>query len=141
MGLQPQMTGMSAGMGLGPGHMFGGGMTVPRNSVMTNLNMFGGGPGSVAGGIPGSASGSLGLPRPMSTFSVDPFGGTGPSPNENPSDDEILAILRHYLSTQDLMTVTKKTARAAVEAKFPRANLASRKDFLNRSIDSILSSS
>ena len=88
------------GVPMGPGSMYGGGMGAPRNSVMTNLNMFSGGPGSVAGG--------LGDNRPLSTFSVDPFGGTGPSPSENPTDDELLAVLRHYLSTQDLMTVTKK---------------------------------
>jgi len=136
--MHPQMTGGMGPLG-GPGSMYGGVMGVPRNSVMTNLNMFGGGPGSIGGG-PASTAGGLGTNRPLSTFSVDPFGGTGPSPSENPTDDEILAVLRHYLSTQDLMTVTKKTARAAVEAKFPRANLASRKDFLNRSIDTILSS-
>ncbi|KAG8895339.1 hypothetical protein FRC01_012434 [Tulasnella sp. 417] len=141
--LQPQMTGMT-GMGpmgpMGAGSMYGGGMAVPRNSVMTNLNMFGG-PGSVAGGPAPSVAGMGGMARPLSTFSVDPFGGTGPSPNDNPSDEELLAVLRHYLSTQDLMTVTKKTARAAVEAKFPRADLSGRKDFLNKSIDDILSSS
>lgn len=50
MMLQPQMTGMT-GMGpMGAGSMYGVGMAAPRNSVMTNLNMFGGGPGSVAGG-------------------------------------------------------------------------------------------
>ncbi|KIO21052.1 hypothetical protein M407DRAFT_29316 [Tulasnella calospora MUT 4182] len=138
--MQPQMTGMT---GMGPmaaGSMYGGGMAVPRNSVMTNLNMFGG-PGSVAGGPAPSVAGMGGMARPLSTFSVDPFGGTGPSPSDNPSDEELLAVLRHYLSTQDLMTVTKKTARAAVEAKFPRADLSGRKDFLNQSIDAILSSS
>lgn len=93
--LHPQMTGTV----MGPGSIYGGGMGVPRNSVMTNLNMFGGGPGSVAG---------LGDTRPLSSFSVDPFGTTGPSPSENPTDDELLAFLRHYLSTQDLMSVTKK---------------------------------
>ncbi|KAG8855852.1 hypothetical protein FRB96_006674 [Tulasnella sp. 330] len=136
--MHPQMTGglnpfansvYSAGM---MGSM--GGPGAPRNSVMTNLNMFGG-----SGSVLGAPSTNFGMPRPLSTFSVDPFGGTGPSPSDNPTDDELLAVLRHYLSTQDLMTVTKKTARAAVEAKFPRANLASRKEFLNRSIDSILS--
>jgi chitin synthase len=30
------------------------------------------------------------------------------SPNENPSDEELLSILRGYLGSQDLMTVTKK---------------------------------
>jgi chitin synthase len=48
--------------------------------------------------------------RPMSTFSmatsVNPF--AGPSMNPNPTDDELFNALRTYLSTQDLMTVTKK---------------------------------
>ena len=66
-------------------------MPAPRNSGLTNFNTLGGG-GSVVGG-----------PRP---FSVDPFGGKGPSPSDNPTDDELLAFL--HLSTQDMMTVTKK---------------------------------
>ncbi len=102
--LQHQMTG---GMGsFGPTTSMYGAMPAPRNSVMTNFNMLGGS-GSVAGGQ-GSLSGGLGMARPLSTFSVDPFGGTGPSPSDNPTDDELLTFLRHYLSTQDLMTVTKK---------------------------------
>ncbi|KAG2156319.1 chitin synthase-domain-containing protein [Suillus clintonianus] len=43
--------------------------------------------------------------------------------------------------TQDLMTVTKKTAREAIMAKFPKADLTSRKDFSNESINKILSQS
>jgi chitin synthase len=58
--------------------------------------------------------------RPMSTFSmattVNPFAG-GPSMNPNPSDDELFTALRNYLSTQDLMTVTKKYV--AHEVPFP----------------------
>lgn len=105
--LHPQMTG---GMGpFGNQSVYGGGMmgmagpAVPRNSVMTNLNMFGG-----SGSVLGARNANFGMARPLSTFSVDPFGGTGPSPSENPTDEELLAVLRHYLSTQDLMTVTKK---------------------------------
>ncbi|KAJ7590720.1 chitin synthase [Mycena floridula] len=79
--------------------------------------------------------------RPMSTFSmatsVSPF--AGPSMNPNPTDDEVIGALRHYLAGQDLMQVTKKTAREAMAARFPKADLASRKEFLNHSIDTILS--
>jgi chitin synthase len=67
----------------------------------------------------GSAS-QLGMPmppamqRPTSTFSMattaNPF--AGPSQNDNPSDDELFMALRNYLSTQDLMTVTKKYVQA-----------------------------
>ena len=88
---------------------------VPRNTVMSGMNMFGSGGsvnGSQAGGVP------LPLPplggglqqRPISTFSmatsVNPF--AGPSMNPNPSNEELFNALRNYLSTQDLMTVTKK---------------------------------
>ncbi|TDL30141.1 chitin synthase [Rickenella mellea] len=123
----------------------------PRNSVMTNLNMFGGG-GSQSGYAPGpgAPAPSAGVApqmtgqRPMSTFSIattaNPLS-AGPSLNPDPSDDEVFMALRNYLSTQDLMTVTKKTAREAIMAKFPKADLASRKDFLNQSIDKILSES
>ncbi|KDQ15535.1 glycosyltransferase family 2 protein [Botryobasidium botryosum FD-172 SS1] len=150
-------------MGGGPGvayHATGGsyqggfpmGMPGPRNTVMTNFNMFGGGggAGSLYNGVGGPGmpmgGGGLGLgggQRPMSTFSMattmNPMASAGPSQNPDPTDDELLAFLRHYLSTQDLMTVTKKTAREAVMAQFPAADLTPRKDFLNRSIDTILS--
>ena len=78
---------------------------------MTNLNMFG---GTDAKGSQHSAG--LAAPmmlvaqRPMSTFSmatsVNPF--AGPSMNPNPSDKDLVTALRQYLSTQDLMTLTKK---------------------------------
>ncbi|KIK31761.1 hypothetical protein CY34DRAFT_19597 [Suillus luteus UH-Slu-Lm8-n1] len=48
----------------------------------------------------------------------------GPSLNPNPSDHELYNALRNFSSTQDLMTVTKKTAREAMAARFPA--LASR---------------
>ncbi|KDR84455.1 hypothetical protein GALMADRAFT_237329 [Galerina marginata CBS 339.88] len=114
---------------------------VPRNTMMTGMNVFGSGAsvtGSQTGRLPPP---SLPQQRPMSTFSmatsVNPF--AGPSMNPNPSDEELFNALRNYLSTQDLMSVTKKTAREAIMARFPKADLASRKDFLNQSIDRILS--
>lgn len=48
--------------------------------------------------------------RPTSTFSMATTVFAGPSNNPNPSDDELYETLRTYLSTQDLMTVTKKYA-------------------------------
>lgn len=63
----------------------------------------------------------------------------GPNLNPNPSDNELYNALRNFLSTQDLMTVTKKTAREAMAARFPHADLMPRKDFLNQCIDNILS--
>ena len=150
--------GGSAYGGTGPG--------APRNSVMTNLNMFGtgtsgGGFGTMGGGGPPSSFPSAfgQQQRPMSTFSmatsINPLM-SAPSQNPNPTDEELLGVLRTYLSTQDLMTVTKKyvltrleedgmadcfcrTAREAVMARFPKADLSSKKDFLNQSIEKILS--
>ncbi|KAH9947205.1 chitin synthase [Amylocystis lapponica] len=118
--------------------------TAPRNTVMTNLNMFSG-EGSVHGSQGGFAPpGPIGgVNRPMSTFSlatsVNPF--AGPSMNPDPSDEDLNNALRNYLSTQDLMTVTKKTARDAIQARFPKADLGSRRQFLNDAIDKILSQS
>ncbi|KAF5368190.1 hypothetical protein D9757_011309 [Collybiopsis confluens] len=133
------MYGMPMGMGMGMG------MNPMVSPMMTGM-MTGGSFGKA-----GSQSGAFAPPtmpavnqdmRPMSSFSLattaNPFASTGPSQNPNPSDDELFSALRSYLGTQDLMTVTKKTAREAMAAKFPKADLTSRKDFLNKSIDSIL---
>ncbi|EIW76465.1 glycosyltransferase family 2 protein [Coniophora puteana RWD-64-598 SS2] len=116
----------------------------PRATMMTNMNMFSGSASQLGVPVMGAGMGGEGGgARPMSTFSmattVNPF--AGPNMNENPTDDELFLALRIYLSTQDLMTVTKKTAREAIAAKFPKADLAARKDFLNESIDKILSQS
>jgi chitin synthase len=83
----------------------------PRNTVMS-MGMFGANAsGSQAGDFaPPMAPGMQG--RPMSTFSmatsVNPFATPSPSMNPNPNDEELISALRQYLSTQDLMTVTKK---------------------------------
>lgn len=91
------------------------GMVDPRATMMTmggmNMNMFTGN-GSQTGGfglpLPGPVGGG-GDPR-ISTFSmatsVNAF--AGPSLNPNPTDEDVFNALRNYLSTQDLMTVTKK---------------------------------
>ncbi|CAE6439835.1 unnamed protein product, partial [Rhizoctonia solani] len=149
MGMNPYMMGSIGSMGMvnNPyaASTMGGG--VPRNSVMTNMNMFGGGLeaqqtgntglGLGLGGGTGTGTGG----RPMSTFSmatsVNPLAG-GPSQSTNPTDEELLAVLKHYLASQDLFSVTKKSAREAVAQRFPKADLADRKDFLNKSIDTIL---
>ncbi|KAG6373915.1 glycosyltransferase family 2 protein [Boletus reticuloceps] len=124
------------------------GMVDPRATMMGMGGMGMGmhhGNGSQTGGfglLPPGPIGGGGDPR-MSTFSmatsVNAF--SGPSLNSNPSDEEVFHALRTYLSTQDLMAVTKKTAREAMMVKFPKADLTSRKDFLNESIDKILSQS
>ncbi|RDB20078.1 Chitin synthase 8 [Hypsizygus marmoreus] len=116
--------------------------TMPMNPLAAN--MYGGSmSGSQSGFAPPAAPALGGGARPMSNFSlattVNPF--AGPSNSTNPTDDELFSALRNYLSTQDLMTVTKKTAREAIMARFPKADLTSRKEFLNHSIDTILSES
>ncbi|KAG0695993.1 glycosyltransferase family 2 protein [Suillus ampliporus] len=122
------------------GSVYGGMPQDPRGTMMMNMPMMTG--GSQTGGF-GMLPAIGGDARPLSMFSmatsVNAF--AGPSFNPNPTDDDIFNTLRNYLSTQDLMTVTKKTAREAIMAKFPKADLTSRKDFLNESIDKILSQS
>lgn len=114
--MNPMMTGGMMGY-QNTGSVYGMPMMgAPRNTVMSNFGMFGGGAGSGmgAGSMEGAPMGSgLGLgggQRPMSTFSmatsVNPF--AGPSTNANPTEDELFNALRNYLSTQDLMSVTKK---------------------------------
>jgi chitin synthase len=115
-----------------------------RNTVVSDMGPFGIGSGasqsvqSLHGAPPLD---TVIAPRPMSTFSLATTVGpmAVPSFNPNPSDDELFNALRTYLSTQDLMTVSKKTTREAIMAKFPKADLTGRKEFLNKSIDTLLS--
>ncbi|KAG6906135.1 hypothetical protein DXG01_015758 [Tephrocybe rancida] len=139
--------GMPMGIPQMPDQIIGNiyGMMDPRMTMNPMMsNMFGGSmSGSQSGFASPSASALGGRQQPKSDFSlataVNPFG--GPSTSTNPTDDELFNALRNYLSTQDLMTVTKKTAREAIMARFPQAALSSRKEFLNHSIDIILSES
>ena len=80
----------------------------PRNNMMANFNMFGGSGSQM--GTPGGGPPSLGQRRPISTFSMATTANmfSGPSMNPNPTDEDLFNALRNYLSTQDLMTVTKK---------------------------------
>jgi chitin synthase len=152
MGMPYQQTGGSMYGMMMPQHT-GSVYGMPPPSMM-GMGMYGGADGSQ------SVVGGPSMARPMSTFSmatsVNAF--AGPSQNANPTDDELFNALRIYLSTQDLMTVTKKwvpfvvssryldsnlhafrTAREAIASRFPKADLSTRKDFLNESIDKILS--
>lgn len=102
------MYGMPMGMGMNP--MMSPAAMDPRATMMSGM-MTGGSFGSQAGAfVPPTMPGASKDSRPLSTFSmattVNPF--AGPSMNPNPSDDELFSALRSYLSTQDLMTVTKK---------------------------------
>lgn len=100
---------------------------------------------STGGGMWGMGAGSVS--RPMSTFSSgNLFGAPSPSlaqltanPTNAPTDDEIVSAVRTYLSSQpNLMNVTKRSAREAVIASFPNADLTDRKAFINEKIDSVL---
>jgi chitin synthase len=54
-----------------------------------------------------------------------------------PSDEEILAEIRHILSTADLMAVTKKSVREQLSTIF-KVDLSMKKEFIHRCIDSVL---
>ena len=100
MPMQMQGTGSMYGM-MPPGAMMSG-FAPPMFPAASNHSAT----GSMGGPFQGAAAGN----RPMSTFSfatnVNPF--AAPSDSENPTDEELVQALRNYLSTQDLMTVTKK---------------------------------
>lgn len=100
MPMQMQGTGSMYGM-MPPGAMMGG-FAPPMFPNASGMSAT----GSMGGPFQGAAAGN----RPMSTFSfatnVNPF--AAPSDSENPTDEELAQALRNYLSTQDLMTVTKK---------------------------------
>ncbi|KAH7887285.1 glycosyltransferase family 2 protein [Phlebopus sp. FC_14] len=91
------------------GSMYGMMPADPRATMMSAMMT---GSGSQTGGFGMLPPPTVGDARPMSTFSmatsVNAFGG-GPSMNPNPTDEDLFNALRNYLSTQDLMTVTKKT--------------------------------
>lgn len=43
------------------------------------------------------------------------------NPTSDPTDDDLTNAIRSYLSTQDLMQVTKRTAREAIAKAFPKS--------------------
>lgn len=106
----PPLAGSDYSQPLLPPHFPG--MGAPRNTMMS-LNSYAGtmpGPPSSYGGGFGSSNqlglgggGGMGNPR-MSTFSLattaNLFGTSPPSESTDPTDDEILSELRHYLSSQ-----------------------------------------
>lgn len=80
------------------------GMGQQRNTMMSFPSSYGGGPGSnFGGGGGGGLGGGMQNPR-MSTFSLattaNPFAAAPPSQSTDPTDEEVLAELRHYLSSQ-----------------------------------------
>ncbi|BEJ14553.1 hypothetical protein CspHIS471_0403200 [Cutaneotrichosporon sp. HIS471] len=91
------------------------------------------------GGMMGPGYGMRGSTYSLAT-TANPFQ-SGPAPNTdpNPTDETVLSALRTYLNSQDLMAVTKRSARDAIYGLFPNANLKDRAAWLNENIDKILS--
>lgn len=78
-------------------------MTDPSGCSMFSLaGQAAGGPASVAGGGGGQV-------RPVQT-----------NLTADPTEDELTSAVRSFLSTQDLMQVTKRTAREAIARAFPK---------------------
>ncbi|GAA96153.1 glycosyltransferase family 2 protein [Mixia osmundae IAM 14324] len=63
----------------------------------------------------------------------------GQSASTDPTDEEITQAVRMYLSTQDLMRVTKRSTRDALADYFIHADLTNRKALVNQVIDRVLS--
>lgn len=88
-----------------------------------------------------------GMQPRASTYSLattaNPFGvssqGLQPNTDPSPTDATVLSVLKTYLNSQDLMTVTKRSAREAMYGLFPNAGLKDRAAWLNENIDKILS--
>ncbi|KAI9630845.1 hypothetical protein KEM48_013615 [Puccinia striiformis f. sp. tritici PST-130] len=114
------MSMFSMGGGIMPGNpsmmMGGGGMGTPS---MMMMNPMGG--GMMGGGNPSMM-----------------MGGGNPSMMMGYNADEIVNTLRIYLSQQDLMKITKRSVREALNEWFPNANLNEKKPFINAQIDKIL---
>jgi chitin synthase len=107
----PGMQGMQGmqGMPMMPQHTGSAYGAAPMSMMMMGNPGMGMGMG---GNFDGSQSGMdpPSMARPMSTFSMATTANlfTGPSQSTDPTEDELFNALRLYLSTQDLMTVTKK---------------------------------
>ena len=119
-------------------------MQNPRNTMMNPYTGFAA-PSSAMNGGASEYGATPGGGRPMTMFSSgNPFEAQPlpPSINDNsdPSDDEIVDVIKQYLAAQDLMTLTKRKAREAVKALFPNADMTSedKTTLINQSIDRIL---
>ncbi|OAV96111.1 hypothetical protein PTTG_02136 [Puccinia triticina 1-1 BBBD Race 1] len=103
---------------------------------MMMMNPMGGGPGGGAmmgynplgnpGAVAGAPQQQVASQPLVQNFSADP------------SDDQVVETLRIYLSQQDLMKITKRSVRDALNHWFPNANLNEKKAFINAQIDKIL---
>ncbi|KAK4049686.1 hypothetical protein OIV83_003961 [Microbotryomycetes sp. JL201] len=90
-----------------------------------------------ASGMSGMSYGNF--PGSTSVYSMGAFGPPQPSQSTNPTDDELLVALKAYLATQNLMQVTKRSAREGLQTQFfPNADLTTRKDAINNMIDGVL---
>ncbi|KAL7420390.1 Chitin synthase 4 [Cryptotrichosporon argae] len=130
-----------------------GGLGAPRNSMMSLAGPVYGlppppppppmGPGASGMSSFSLVSGSPYAPPAQGPSPLGPqqTGTTALVPDENPApnDEDVLRVLRAYLKSQDLMAVTKRSAREAIYGLFPAANLQARAGWLNEHIDRILS--
>ncbi|SCV67156.1 BQ2448_5802 [Microbotryum intermedium] len=78
------------------------------------------------------------FPASTSMYSMAAFHAPQISQSTSPSDEELVATLKAYLASQDLMKVTKRTAREGLQALYPLAQLGPRKDAINAMIDGVL---
>lgn len=113
-------------MSFGPGSM--GGMPPPMSSLGMGNRRQSHMSGLSYGGLPGAPS----------VYSMAAFAPPAPSPSASPTDAELVAALKANLASQDLMTVTKRTAREGLQALFPNAELGPRRDAINAMIDGVL---
>ncbi|QRV73295.1 chitin synthase [Ceratobasidium sp. AG-Ba] len=112
MGMNPYMMGSMSSMGM-MNNPYAASTTggAPRNSMMTNLNMFEGSADAHATGNSGlGAELGAGGGRPLSTFSMATTAGplaSGLSQSTQPRDEGLLAVLGHHLASQDPFTMTE----------------------------------
>ncbi|KWU45750.1 hypothetical protein RHOSPDRAFT_16072 [Rhodotorula sp. JG-1b] len=159
--MPPQgFTGYGGGGG-GPGSVVGSDFGYPASvhpymppaTLQSQMSLagYGGNGGVSAPQLPMSA-----LPRRQSGMSAFTYGGAGGAPSvfsmnpfanppaptvsddPNPSDEVLVSTLQAFLATQDLMQLSKRKAREGLAALFPRADLSSRKDWINEQIDRLL---
>ncbi|KAG0664380.1 hypothetical protein C6P46_001425 [Rhodotorula mucilaginosa] len=156
--MPPQgFTGYGGGGGGGPGSVVGSDFGYPASvhpymppaTLQSQMSLAG--YGGAAPQLPMSA-----LPRRQSGMSAFTYGGAGGAPSvfsmnpfanpppptvsddPNPSDEVLVSTLQAFLATQDLMQLSKRKAREGLAALFPRADLSSRKDWINEQIDRLL---
>ncbi|CAH7686592.1 chitin synthase-domain-containing protein [Phakopsora pachyrhizi] len=153
---QPTSGGMMMGPGFpgmvpmtGPGGVTAGSANMGGDIHSRNLSTY-----SMGGMMAGTPSMMMGGHTPSMMFNPQfqaAFGGgmgnhqahqsmvmMNKNLSANPTDEEIIMSIRNYLSTQDLMKITKRSVREAISEHFPNADLSEKKAFVNEQVDKIL---